>query len=135
MQALIAVSIFCDRDTSGRFDDWVAHLESALNLGEFEESRKLQLMRTKLYGEAAEEFDTFKLDNPIRARNYSDVKSRLHKLFHSMETRSQRSVEFHNMSREPEENMRRYPNRMRKAFHLAYPISGKLDSATSAWNK
>ncbi|EFX76577.1 hypothetical protein DAPPUDRAFT_106807 [Daphnia pulex] len=28
--------------------------------------------------------------------------------------------------------MRRYANRMRKAFHLAYPISGKLDSATSA---
>lgn len=132
MQALIAVSIFCDRDTSGRFDDWVAHLESALNLGEFEESRKLQLMRTKLYGEAAEEFDTFKLDNPIRARNYNDVKSRLHKLFHSMETRSQRSVEFHNMSREPEENMRRYANRMRKAFHLAYPLNGKLDSSTSA---
>jgi hypothetical protein len=103
----------------GSFDDWVAHLEAALALGDFDEGRKLQLLRSKLYGEAAEEFDTFKLDNPIKARNYSDVKSRPNKLFHSMETRSQRSVEFHNMSREPEENMRRYANRMRKAFHLA----------------
>jgi hypothetical protein len=62
MQALISVTIFCDRDTSGRFDDWVAHLEAALALGDFDEGRKLQLMRSKLYGEAAEEFDTFKLD-------------------------------------------------------------------------
>jgi hypothetical protein len=30
MQALISVTIFCDRDTSGRFDDWIAHLEAAL---------------------------------------------------------------------------------------------------------
>ena len=132
MQALISVTIFCDRDTSGRFDDWIAHLEAALALGDFDESRKLQLMRSKLYGEAAEEFDTFKLDNPIRARSYTEVRSRLMKLFHSMETRSQRSVEFHNMSREPEENMRRYANRMRKAFHLAYPLKGTLDPSTNA---
>ncbi|EFX75126.1 hypothetical protein DAPPUDRAFT_108167 [Daphnia pulex] len=132
MQALISVTIFCDRDTSGRFDDWVAHLEAALALGDFDEGRKLQLMRSKLYGEAAEEFDTFKLDNPIRARAYADVKTRVMKLFHSMETRSQRSVEFHNMTREPEENMRRYANRMRKAFHLAYPLKGTLDPTTNA---
>jgi hypothetical protein len=87
MQALISVTIFCDRDTSGRFDDWIAHLEAALALGDFEESRKLQLIRSKMYGEAAEDFDTFKLDNPIRARSYTEVKYRLIKLFHSMETK------------------------------------------------
>ena len=132
MQAMISVSIFCDRETSGRFDDWIAHLESALDLGEFEEGRKLQLLRTKLYGAAAEELDTFKLENPIRANCYKEVKARLMRLFHSMETRSQRSVEFHNMSREPEENMRRYANRMRKAFHLAYPLINKNDLSTNA---
>ncbi|KZR97471.1 Uncharacterized protein APZ42_007634, partial [Daphnia magna] len=124
--------IFCDRQRSGRFDDWAAHLESALDLGNFEEARKLRLMRSKLYGEAAEEFDTFKLDNPIRSQEYAAVKARLFKLFHSTETRSQRSVEFHNMKREPEENMRRYANRIRKAFHKAYPMDGILDSATTA---
>ncbi|KZS03450.1 Uncharacterized protein APZ42_033823 [Daphnia magna] len=72
-------------------------------------------MRFKLYGEAAEEFDTFKLDNPIRSKEYAAV-----------------SVEFHNMKREPEENMRRYANRIRKAFHKAYPMDGILDSATTA---
>jgi hypothetical protein len=133
MQALISVTIFCDRDTSGRFDDWIAHLEAALALGDFDESRKLQLMCSKLYGEAAAEFDTFKLDNPIRGRSYTEVKSRLMKLFHFMETRSQRSVEFNNMSREPEENMRQYANRMRKAFHLAHPLKGThLDPTTNA---
>ncbi|KAK4013474.1 hypothetical protein OUZ56_026029 [Daphnia magna] len=50
-----------------------AHLESALDLGNFEEARKLRLMRFKLYGEAAEEFDTFKLDNPIRSKEYAAV--------------------------------------------------------------
>ncbi|KAI9550448.1 hypothetical protein GHT06_005439 [Daphnia sinensis] len=132
MQAFGSVTIFCDRQRSGRFDDWVAHLESALDLGNFEEARKLRLMRSKLYGEAAEEFDTFKLDHPIRAQEYAAVKARLFKLFHSTETRSQRSVEFHNMKREPEENMRRYANRIRKAFHKAYPMEGILDSATAA---
>ncbi|KZS05510.1 Uncharacterized protein APZ42_031278 [Daphnia magna] len=87
---------------SGRFDDWAIHRESSLDLGNFEEARKLRLMRSKLYGEAAEEFDTFK------------------------------SVEFHNMKREPEENMRRYANRICKAFHKAYPMDGILDSATAA---
>lgn len=132
MQALISVAIFCDKETSGRFDNWIAHLESALDLGDFEEGRKLQLLRSKLYGEAAEEFDTFKLDSPIRSASYKEVKARLMKLFHSTETRSQRSVEFHNMCREPEENMRRYANRMRKAFYLAYPLAGKNDPSTTA---
>jgi hypothetical protein len=36
------------------------------------------------------------------------------------------------MTREPEENMRRYANRMLKAFHLAYPLKGTLDPTTSA---
>ncbi|KAI9553636.1 hypothetical protein GHT06_021560 [Daphnia sinensis] len=132
MQAFSSVAIYCDRQRSGRFDDWVAHLEATLDLGNFEEARKLRLMRSKLYGEAAEEFDTFKLDNPIRSQDYAAVKARLLKLFHSTETRSQRSVEFHNMKREPEENMRRYANRIRKAFHKAYPMEGVLDSATAA---
>jgi hypothetical protein len=132
MQALISVAIFCDKETSGPFDNWIAHLESALDLGDFEEGRKLQLLRSKLYGEAAEEFDTFKLDSPIRSALYKEVKARLMKLFHSMETRSQRSVEFHNMCRESEENMRRYANRMRKAFYLAYPLAGKNDPSTTA---
>ena len=132
MQALISVAIFCDKETSVRFDNWIAHLESALDLGDFEEGRKLQLLRSKLYGEAAEEFDTFKLDSPIQSASYKEVKARLMKLFHSMETRSQRSVEFHNMCREPEENMRRYANRMRKAFYFAYPLAGKNDTSTTA---
>ncbi|XP_045035767.1 uncharacterized protein LOC123476888 [Daphnia magna] len=132
MQAFGSVTIFCDRQRSGRFDDWTAHLESALDLGNFEEAKKLRIMRSKLYGEAAEEFDTFKLDNPIRSQEYASVKARLFKLFHSTETRSQRSVEFHNMNREPEENMRRYANRIRKAFHKAYHMDGILYSATAA---
>ncbi|KAK4006546.1 hypothetical protein OUZ56_011701 [Daphnia magna] len=132
MQAFGSVTIFCDRQRFGRFDDWAAHLESTFDLGNFEEARKLRLMRSKLYGEAAEEFDTFKLDNPIRSQEYAAVKAPLLKLFHSTETRSQRSVEFHNIKREPEENMRRYANRIRKAFHKAYPMDGILDSATTA---
>ncbi|KAK4017506.1 hypothetical protein OUZ56_032919 [Daphnia magna] len=100
--------------SSGRFDDWAVHLEATLDLANFEEARKLRLMRLKLYGETVEEFDNFKLDNPIRVKEYSAVKERLLKLFHSTKTSSQRSVEFHNMKREPEENMRRYANRIRK---------------------
>jgi hypothetical protein len=63
------VVIYVDRERSGRFDDWMAHLESVIVLGDFEESRKIVLLRSKLYGEAAEEFDNFKLENPIRAES------------------------------------------------------------------
>ncbi|KAK4028388.1 hypothetical protein OUZ56_017668 [Daphnia magna] len=35
------------------------------------------------------------------------------------------------MQREPEENMRRYANRICKAFHLAYPIKSSKDKATA----
>ncbi|XP_045032247.1 uncharacterized protein LOC116928399, partial [Daphnia magna] len=125
------IGIYVDRERSGRFDDWLAHLESVLVLGDFEESRKIILLRSKLYGEAADEFDNFKLENPISAQIYDRVKERLIKLFHSTETRSKQSVEFHNMQREPEENMRRYANRIRKAFHLAYPIKSTIDKATA----
>nr|CAH0101699.1 unnamed protein product [Daphnia galeata] len=125
------VGIYIDRERSGRFDDWMAHLESVLVLGDLEESRKVVLLRSKLYGEAADEFDNFKLENPIRAQSYNSIKERLHKLFHSTETWSKQSVEFHNMQREPEENMRRYANRIRKAFSLAYPLTSILDKATS----
>ena len=37
-------------------------------------------MRSKLYGEATEEFDLFKLESPIRAMQYSEIKARLMKL-------------------------------------------------------
>jgi hypothetical protein len=111
------VGIYIDRERSGRFDDWMAHLESVLVLGDFEESRKVVLLRSKLYGEAADEFDNFKLENPIRAQSYNSIKERLHKLFHSTETRSKQSVAFHNMQREPEENMRRYANRTDASLH------------------
>jgi hypothetical protein len=84
-----------------------------------------------LYGEAADEFDNCKVENPIRAHDDDKIKERLHKLFHSTETMSKQSVEFHNMQREPEENMRRYANCIRKAFNLAYPITGMIDKATS----
>jgi hypothetical protein len=126
------VGIFIDLDRSGRFDEWLAHLESVLILGDFEESRKIALLRSKLYCEAADEFDTFKIENPIRAQDYNKIKERLHKLFHSTETRSKQSVEFHNMQRESEENMPRYANRIRKAFNLAYPMTGIIDKATPA---
>ncbi|KAK4003864.1 hypothetical protein OUZ56_005615 [Daphnia magna] len=48
MQAFGSVTIFCDRQRSGRFDDWAAHMESALDLCNFEEARKLRLMRVLL---------------------------------------------------------------------------------------
>ena len=73
MQALSSVAIFCDKKTSGRFDNWIAHLEWALYLGDFEEECELQLLRSKLYGEAAEEFDTFNLDSPICSASYKEV--------------------------------------------------------------
>ncbi|KAK4006969.1 hypothetical protein OUZ56_012123 [Daphnia magna] len=66
------VGIYVDRDRSGRFDDWLAHLESVLVLGDFEKSRKIILLRFKFYGEAADEFDNFKLENPISAQIYED---------------------------------------------------------------
>ncbi|KAK4006419.1 hypothetical protein OUZ56_011572 [Daphnia magna] len=125
------LGIYVDRDRSGRFEDWLAHLESVLVLGDFEESRQIILLRYKLYGEAADEFDNFKHENPISAQIYDRVKERLIKLFHPTETRSKQSVEFHNMQREPEENMGRYANRIRKAFHLAYPIKSTIDKATA----
>ncbi|KAK4007228.1 hypothetical protein OUZ56_012388 [Daphnia magna] len=87
MKAFSSAAIFCDRQKSGRFDDRAAHFEATLDLGNFEEARKLRLLRSKV--------------------------------FHSTETRSQLSVEFNNMKREPEENMRRYANRFRKAFYKA----------------
>ncbi|KAK4023587.1 hypothetical protein OUZ56_008988 [Daphnia magna] len=121
----------CPSTRSGRFDDWATHLEATLDLGNFEEAHKLCLLRSKLYGEATEEFDNFKLDNPIRAQEYSAVKERLLKLSHSIMTRSQRSVEFNSTKREPEENMRRYANRIRKAFYKAYPMEGVLDAAAT----
>ncbi|KZS06385.1 Uncharacterized protein APZ42_030174 [Daphnia magna] len=100
------VGIYVDHDRSGRFDDWLALLESVLVLGNFEESRKIILLRSKLYGEVVDEFDNFNLENPISAQIYDRVKERLIKLLHSTETRSKQSVEFHNMQRESEENIR-----------------------------
>ncbi|KAK4013547.1 hypothetical protein OUZ56_026101 [Daphnia magna] len=126
MQAFSSVAIFCDRQSSGLFDDWAVHLEATLYLGNLEEARKLRLMRRSCMGRPRKSSITSNWITP-----YSAVKERLLKLFHSTETKSQWSVEF-NMRREPEENMRHYANRVRKAFYKAYPLEGKLDAATTA---
>ncbi|KAK4007132.1 hypothetical protein OUZ56_012293 [Daphnia magna] len=91
MQAFSSVAIFCDRQRSGRFDDLAAHLKATLDLGNFEEARRQRLMHSKLYGDAAEEFDNFKLENPIRAQEFKeglqhDLKTCLkHNQFNSFE--------------------------------------------------
>ncbi|KAK4007303.1 hypothetical protein OUZ56_012463 [Daphnia magna] len=58
------VGIYVDRDRSGRFDDWLANLESAI----LRSQEKLSYYAPNC--EAADEFDNFKLENPISAQIY-----------------------------------------------------------------
>ncbi|KZS05691.1 Uncharacterized protein APZ42_031050 [Daphnia magna] len=111
MQAFGSVTIFCDRQRYGRSDDWAAHLESALDLGHFEEARKLRLMRSKLDGEAAEEFDTFKVRQPYPIPR----------------VRSSKSTTIQTLSLD-----RNAVTKECRAFYKAYPMDGILDSATAA---
>jgi hypothetical protein len=107
---------------STRFETWIKHFESQLDTAEFEESRKIKLLCSRLSNDALECVLTYKQKNPISANVYENIKSCLFDRFHGSETRTRYFTEFQNCTRHPGETVRNYACRLQKLLLHAYPI-------------
>ena len=56
---LAQIPIFNGLGTT-RYEDWIQHFEGVIDTSEFEEGRKIKLLRSKLFGTALDFISTFK---------------------------------------------------------------------------
>jgi hypothetical protein len=59
------------------FESWIRHFENTLDIGDFEESRKIKYLVSKLMGPAGDFVEQYRLDHPVEASCYNTLKRAL----------------------------------------------------------
>lgn len=114
-----------------RFDHWIRQFESIISIARWQEDRKIKLLASKLTDLAADSLEDFLQGTP-RA-TYDLVKRHLMNRFHS-EVRSSYVKEYKDCRRLPGETVIDYACRLKKLFHLAYPMGDTMRNNTDAVN-
>ena len=104
-----------------RFDDWVRHFEACTALADFEESRKILILQSKLTSTAADTFQQFQKLDSVNAKSFLKIKECLHKRFHGNETHTYYAEQFEKCVRLDKESVRDYASRLTKIFQYCYP--------------
>ena len=106
-----------------QFDNLIRHFESVIDLANWSNERKAQLLCSKLMNTAAECIDDFKLTNHEEAYNYDRLKAVLRKRFHSSESRQSYLKLFQKCTRNAGESVVEYAHRLQKLFNHAHPLA------------
>ena len=104
-----------------RFDNWVRHFEACTALADFEESRKILILQSKLTSTAADTFQQFQKQDSVNAKSFIKIKECLHKRFHGNETHMHYAEQFAKCVRADKESVRDYASRLTKIFQYCYP--------------
>ena len=104
-----------------RFEDWVRHFEACTALADFEESRKILILQSKLTSTAADTFQQFQKQDQVNAESFLKIKECLHKRFHGNETHTHYAEQFAKCVRLDKESVRDYASRLTKIFQYCYP--------------
>ena len=118
---LAQIPIFNGLGTT-RYEDWIQHFEGVIDTSEFEEGRKIKLLRSKLFGTALDCISTFQISYPNESKSYSKIRKNLHERFHGGESRQMYLIEFNNANLNPSESIRDYAYRLQKLHSFAYPV-------------
>ena len=118
---LAQIPIFNGLGTT-RYEDWIQHFEGVIDTSEFEEGRKIKLLRSKLFGTALDCISVFQISYPNESKSYSKIRNNLHERFHGGESRQMYLIEFNNANLNPSESIRDYAYRLQKLYSFAYPV-------------
>ena len=76
-QLLTQIQIFKNKGDGMDFESWIRHFENTLDIGDFEESRKIKYLVSKLMGPAGDFVEQYRLDHPVEASCYKTLKCAL----------------------------------------------------------
>ena len=109
--------------SSPRFETWIRTFEAVIDMANFDETRKVKLLSSKLTSVAAESLDDFMRSRTNDRITYALVKKHLMNRFHGAETREMYEKEFRSCIKQTAETVLDYAHRLRKLFQHVYPLT------------
>jgi len=106
-----------------RFETWIRTFESIVDMGNFDDAKKIKLLSSKLTNVAAETLDDFIKSRPNHGITYAAVKEHLMQRFHGTETRELYEKEYRSCIKQPSESILDYAHRLKKIFKHVYPLT------------
>ena len=106
-----------------RFEMWIRIFDSLLGMADFEDSKKIKLLSSKLTNLAAEALDDFIRSKVKYEISYKAAKEHLMNRFHGAETREMYEREYRSCIREAGETVLDYAHRLKRLFQHAYPLT------------
>jgi hypothetical protein len=76
-QLLTQIQILKNKGDGMDFESWIRHFENTLDIGYFEESRKIKYLFSKLICPAGDFVEQYRLDHPVEASCYKTLKRAL----------------------------------------------------------
>jgi hypothetical protein len=76
-QLLTQIQVFKNNGDGLDFESWIRHFENTLDIGDFEESRKIKYLVSKLMGPAGDFVEQYRLDHPVEVSSYKTLKRTL----------------------------------------------------------
>jgi hypothetical protein len=126
-QLLTQIQIFKNKGDGMDFESWIRHFENTLDIGDFEESRKIKYLVSKLMGPAGDFVEQYRLDHPVEASCYKTMKRALKDRFMGKNIEYKFQASYDNCKREAGESVRAFAYRVQKLLRKGYPslVEGK----------
>ena len=106
-----------------RFETWIRTFESIVDMGNFDDAKKIKLLSSKFTNVAAETLDDFIKSRPNNGITYAAAKEHLMQRFHGTETRELYEKEYRSCIKQPSESILDYAHRLKKIFKHVYPLT------------
>jgi hypothetical protein len=120
-QLLSQIHVFKNKGDGMDFEAWVRHFENTLDIGDFEDSRKIKYLVSKLMGPAGDFVEQYRLDHPVEASCYNTLKRALKERFMGKNIEYKYQTSYDNCRREPGESIRSFACRVQKLLRRGYP--------------
>lgn len=120
-QLLSQIHVFKNKGDGMDFEAWIRHFENTLDIGDFEDSRKIKYLVSKLMGPAGDFVEQYRLDHPVEASCYKTLKRALKERFMGKNIEYKYQTSYDNCRREPGESIRSFACRVQKLLRRGYP--------------
>ena len=136
-QLLTQIQIFKNKGDGMDFESWIRHFENTLDIGDFEESRKIKYLVSKLMGPAGDFVEQYRLDPPVEASCYKTMKRALKDRFMGKNIEYKFQASYDNCKREAGESVRAFAYRVQKLLRKGYPslVEGKNQKSIEQFSR
>ena len=136
-QLLTQIQVFKNKGDGMDFESWIRHFENTLDIGDFEESRKIKYLVSKLMGLAGDFVEQYRLDHPVEASCHKTLKRALKDRFMGKNIEYKYQTSYDNCKSEEGESVRAFACRVQKLLRKGYPalVEGKSQETIEQFSR